>query len=78
MLPLATSTLAAYSSGTCTLLCMYLIAGVQMTAPEWYQQLIGHLTANQRKDLEDILQFSEQERSAQSPCLAALLSAPVV
>jgi len=57
---------------------MYLIAGVQMTAPEWYQQLIGHLTANQRKDLEDILQFSEQERSAQSPCLAALLSAPVV
>jgi len=49
-----------------------------MTAPEWYQQLLGHLTADQRKDLDDILRFTEQERSSQSPCLAALLSAPVV
>ena len=49
-----------------------------MTAPEWYQQLLSHLSVEQRKDLDDILRFTEQERSGQSPCLAALLSAPVI
>jgi len=49
-----------------------------MTAPEWYQQLVSQLSAEQRKDLDDILRFPDQDRSVQSPCLAALLSAPVV
>ena len=53
-------------------------AGIQMTDPHWYQQLVSQLSAEQRKDLDDILQFSDHERSVQSPCLAALLSAPVV
>jgi len=52
--------------------------GIEMTDPEWYQQLVGQLTAEQRKDLDDILRFPEHERSLQSPCLAALLSAPVI
>jgi len=50
-----------------------------MTDPEWYQQLVGPLNAEQRKDLDEILRFPEEDRSSvQSPCLAALLSAPVV
>jgi len=50
-----------------------------MTDPEWYQQLVSQLSAEQRKDLDEILQFPEHDRSSvQSPCLAALLSAPVV
>ena len=54
-------------------------AGIEMTDPEWFQQLIGQLSTEQRKDLDDILRFTDQERSSvQSPCLAALLSAPVV
>jgi len=49
-----------------------------MTDPEWYQQLVSQLSGEQRKDLEDILQIPDSDRSSQSPCLAALLSAPVV
>jgi len=49
-----------------------------MTDPDWYRQLIAQLSADQRKDLDDILRFPDHDRSAQSPCLAALLSAPVV
>ena len=58
---------------------MLVNAGVQMTDPEWFQQLVAQLSTEQRKDLDDILRFTDQERSSvQSPCLAALLSAPVV
>jgi len=57
---------------------MSVCAGIQMTDPDWYRQLIAQLSADQRKDLDDILRFPDHDRSAQSPCLAALLSAPVV
>jgi len=55
------------------------VVGVQMTDPEWYQQLLSQLSIEQRKDLDEILRFPEHDQSSvQSPCLAALLSAPVV
>ena len=41
-----------------------LSSAIQQSDPAWYQALVGNLTEEQRKDIDEIFRLSDQRRAA--------------
>ena len=44
--------------------CVLVASGVKVADPGWFQQLVGQLDDDQKKDLEEIYRLADQKRAA--------------